>query len=238
MIKNISRLALMVAVMTPLSAFAAPGDEKITTKGYVDSGLIQKANKADIADMATKTWVTAQDYLTDADIAGVKTVTDAVTSNGTIAKANTALQTADLADYAKTVDVATAAQGAKADATDTALTTNGTIAKANSALQAADLDDYVELTDLGTAAFAATTDFATAAQGTKADATDTALTTNNTISKANTALQTADLDDYYTKTQSDTKFQVKHTCIAGQMLLTGANGAVSCVDVESGTYTE
>lgn len=85
--RKISGLALILAIVLPVAANAAPGDDKrVTSKEYVDSGLTKKANKTDVAtalaakadasalaDMATMTWVESEGYLKSADMSDYAT---------------------------------------------------------------------------------------------------------------------------------------------------------------------
>ncbi len=78
--KTISKIALGVALMMPFGAFAAVSGNAVTSKGYVDSGLSQKANRADggvgeIAVITTGgdyegTGVAISDLATTASLAG------------------------------------------------------------------------------------------------------------------------------------------------------------------------
>lgn len=99
MMKNLTKIAMVVALMTPLTAVAAEGDDKIaTSKEYVDSGLSQKANKTtvDALDTAVETLGTSVGQLGtvvgDADGGLVKQVGDLETTTTGLATDVEALQ--------------------------------------------------------------------------------------------------------------------------------------------------
>jgi hypothetical protein len=206
MIKTISKLALFAALIAPAGAFAADATA-VTTKGYVDSGLIQKQNKATLE--------------TDVAAAGFIKSTDQFITNqaGFEAAGTTAgyLTSTDMTGYATTTqaDAVSTAEQAAIDAVaydDTALAGRVTATES-------------DITALETA---------TAGMATSADIA-TAIATDNTTDAATfmDATETGTAITAAIANKAD-----KHTCAAGEMLLAGANGAVSCVAVENGTYTE
>ncbi|HNY24987.1 MAG TPA: hypothetical protein PKJ33_00350 [Alphaproteobacteria bacterium] len=196
------------------TAQAAPGDTQLTSKGYVDaqnatlstnttSALNLKADKTDtytktevdtalgakadtasLGALATKSTVTTTD-IDDASVTKPKLSLDVQT---TLGKADTALQSADLTDYAKTADVNTGL-ATKADTT------------------------YVD----GQLATKANTTDVTTALATKADTTyvDTGLATKANTTDVNTALATKEdvankSDNMTTDTGSTSKYTTVH----------------------------
>jgi hypothetical protein len=101
----------------------------------------------------------------------------------------------------------------------------------------ADISGKVDEDVLGTAAFESVTAFATAEQGNTATAISLSLTENDTIAKANNALQTADLGDYATVDDVETYAIPKPTanCLGAQaqcvLSINKQNGSIYWEDV-------
>jgi hypothetical protein len=205
-----TKLVFYVVMSMILMGAGAANAAQIASKEYVDTGLATKPDKTEFNTFVTDLGnnlgkLAGNDTVATVDIddAAVTKPKLSVDVQTTLDKADTALQSADLTDYAKTTDVNTAL-GTKADQAttytktevDTALTTKANTADVNTALSTKADTTYV---DTGLATKANTTDVNTALAA-KADQA-----TTYTKTEVDTALTgKADTSTTYTKTEVDT----------------------------------
>lgn len=215
MIKNMSKILFLSAFIFPGLAIAAAGDNptNVASKGYVDSGLVQKANKTDVSTLGTRLGTVETDVVA---IQSGKQDKLTAGSNITI-NAETGVISATPADL-----TGVATEQSVTDLGARVTTAEGEI-------------DALQTTVTGKA------DTSSLGALSTLNAVDSTTITDASVAKADMTVEVqASLDKADTALQQDalTGLMQKHNCTSGQMLLAAADGALSCINVENGTYTE
>jgi hypothetical protein len=168
---------VLTSLIVSMSIGAAQAATELATTNYVKTGVQTRIKKIDKAVGGKLTTSKADGTIEESKVA----VSDLAT---TASIADMETKTNAAATYASKA-TETVASGAATDAA--AASAAATAAKTAADASAATIATYGDIVTHKVA------EFATKAQGDKADATDSSLTSNNTIAKANSALQAADI---------------------------------------------
>ncbi len=193
------------------------------TVGSVTLGALATKNTVAAADIDADAVTTTK--IVDANVTRAKLATDVTSSLGL---ADSAVQPEDLDTYSTTSEIATAiTDGAVQTVVGASGTNQGTVKLTVDGVTT----DNIAVTGLGSAAYTATSAYATAIQGATADTTAQTLETNDTVAKANSALQSTALTTI--NDSIDTK-QDKLSGTAGSVITYGATaGTVGSVTLGS-----